>query len=169
MRLILILLVLFCTSNCGFKPLHYVVNGENMLSSIEYVGTLDKEKNPTATFFLNKEVDKILSTYDDRTKIKYILSISYDVDIDDYLIQSNSYANRKKVTVKMMYKISDIYTKDVVVSGTLMDFESFAITESPYSDYVVEEDLITATLLSLVQELRVQLIAKMADKIIVKD
>lgn len=68
----------------------------------------------------------------------------------------------------MHYEVTDIQGGNVIATGQLMDFDSFAITESPYADYVSEDDLKTRILISLTQELRLQLIWKLAGIPLVK-
>jgi hypothetical protein len=62
------------------------------------------------------------------------------------------------------YSVVEYNGNKILASGKLTDFDSFAITESPYSDYVAEEEIVIRILLSLVQELRMQLISKLSKK-----
>jgi hypothetical protein len=161
MRIIKFLFILLLISGCGFRPLYYTKEGRDVLVGIHYDRIADHIKNPRATFFLNNEIERMLERKDG-TPERYLLKITYDVDIDDYLIQDDSVASRKKIQIIMQYEVTELNGKRVVASGKLMDFDSFAITESPYADYVSEEDLTTRILLSLVQELKMQLISKVA-------
>ena len=163
MRLTKVLFILLFCSGCGFKPLYYTKVGQSTLSNVSYERIVNDVKNPRATFFLNNEIERILDTKGDKAP-KYLLKVDYDVNIDDYLTQSGSVTSMKKVRVTLNYTITESGGKKVVASGKLMDFDSFSITTSPYSDFVVEEDLKIKILLSLVQELRLQLLSKLADK-----
>ena len=160
MRIIKFLFIVLLVSGCGFRPLYYTKDGRDMLVDIHYERILDNAKNPRATFFLNNEIEKIINEKDGGAS-QYLLKVTYDVDIDDYLIQ-DSIASRKKIQVIMRYEITQLKSKTVIATGKLMDFDSFAITESPYADYVSQEDLTTRISLSLVQELKLQLISKLA-------
>jgi hypothetical protein len=163
MRVIVLLFLLFFCNGCGFRPLYHVTDGKNILADVNYERIPDSTKNSRSTFFLNTEIERI--TGNDSTEIKpakYLLKVDYDVSIDDYLIQDNSVANRKRIQITLKYKITELKGDKIIASGKLIDFDSFAVTESPYSDFVVEEDLTTEILVSLAQELRLQLISKLA-------
>ena len=163
MRSISVIFVLLFLSGCGFKPLYYTKVGEKTLGNVSYERIVNDVKNPRATFFLNNEIERILSTEEDKP-LKYLLKVTYDVNIDDYLTQSGSIASMKKIKITLNYTVTEFEVNKEVTSGKLMDFDSFSITKSPYSDFIVEEDLTIKILLSLVQELRVQLLSKLADK-----
>ena len=163
MRTVSILFILLFCSGCGFKPLYYTKVGQGTLSHVSYEPIVDDVKNPRATFFLNNEIERILSTKGDKPS-KYLLKVAYDVNIDDYLTQSSGIASMKKIKITLNYTVTEFEGNKEVTSGKLMDFDSFSITKSPYSDFIIEEDLTTKILLSLVQELRLQLISKLADK-----
>ena len=158
LKLFFILLIL---SGCGFKPLYYNNDKNTVLSEFYYDGNYRNEKYPRATFFLNNELEKLFSSKD-KGEPKFLLKIEYKVDKQDYLIQDNSIANRKKIQIVLSYSVIDYNGNKILISGKLTDFDSFAITESPYSDYVAEEELVIRILLSLVQELRLQLISKLS-------
>jgi hypothetical protein len=161
MRFIKFLFILLLVSGCGFRPLYYTKDGRDVLVDIHYERISDNTKNPRATFFLNNEIEKIINEKDGGAS-QYLLKVTYDVDIDDYLIQDRSIASRKKIQIVMQYEITQLKSKAIIATGKLMDFDSFAITESPYADYVSQEDLTIRILLSLVQELKLQLISKLA-------
>ena len=91
-----------------------------------------------------------------------MVKIEYEVDKQDYLIQGNSTANRKKIQIMLNYSVTEYNGNKILASGKLTDFDSFAITKSPYSDYVAEEELVIRVLLSLIQELRLLLISKLS-------
>ncbi len=134
-----------------------------MLTNVNYERIDDDVKNPRATFFLNNEIEKILDAKEGNHP-KYSLKVTYDMNIDDYLTQNYSVASIKKVQVTLNYTVTELEEKKVIALGKLMDFDSFSATKSPYSDFIVEEDLKIKILLSLVQELRLQLLSKLADK-----
>lgn len=159
MNFIRFFIVLLMLSGCGFKPLYYGNYKDDILSDFHYERITNDQKNPRATFFLNNEVEKLFKE-DNKREAKYLLKIEYNVDKDDYLIQDNSVANVKKIQVSLNYKVIEYKNNKILASGKLKDFDSFAITKSPYSDYVTEEELIIRILLSLVQELRLQILAK---------
>jgi hypothetical protein len=161
MKYLKLFVILLICSGCGFKPLYYAGGNNTVLSKFYYDGTYRNEKYPRATFFLNNELEKL---FDNKAKVepKFLLKIEYEVDKKDYLIQDNSIANRKKIQIVLNYSVTDYNDNKILISGKLTDFDSFAITESPYADYVAEEELVIRVLLSLVQELRLQLISKLS-------
>ncbi|MSO13268.1 hypothetical protein [Rickettsiales endosymbiont of Trichoplax sp. H2] len=159
MKFIRIFIVLLILSGCGFKPLYYGDYKNDILSDFYCERITNDQKNPRATFFLNNELDRLFKE-NNKKEAKYLLKIEYNVDKDDYLIQDNSVANRKKIQVTLSYKVTEYKGDKILASGKLTDFDSFAITEFPYSDYATEEELIIRILLSLIQELRLQLLAK---------
>ncbi len=159
MKFIRIFIVLLILSGCGFKHLYYGDYKNDILSDFYCERITNDQKNPRATFFLNNELDRLFKE-NNKKEAKYLLKIEYNVDKDDYLIQDNSVANRKKIQVTLSYKVTEYKGDKILASGKLTDFDSFAITESPYSDYATEEELIIRILLSLIQELRLQLLTK---------
>ena len=158
-----LLLVLLICSGCGFKPLYHDDGKNTVLSEFYYDGAYRNEKYPRATFFLNNELEKLFDNKN-KNEPKFLLKIEYEVDKQDYLIQDNSIANRKKIQIVLKYSVVEYNGNKILASGKLTDFDSFAITESPYSDYVAEEEIVIRVLLSLVQELRMQLISKLSKK-----
>ena len=159
MNFIKFFVALLILSGCGFKPLYYGGYKDSVLSEFHYKRIVNDESNPRATFFLNNELERLFKE-DSKNEPKFLLEVEYDVNKDDYLIQDNSIANRKKIQVNLVYKVIEYKSDKILASGKLTDFDSFAVTASPYSDYVTEEELVIRILLSLVQELRLQILAK---------
>ena len=159
MKFIRFFIVLLILSGCGFKPLYYGDYKNDILSDFYCERIINDQKNPRATFFLNNKLDRLFKGNNQREP-KFSIKIEYDVDKDDYLIQDYKVANRKKIQVTLSYKVTEYKGHKILASGKLTDFDSFAITESSYSDYVTEEELIIRILLSLIQELRLQILAK---------
>lgn len=161
MKYLKLFFILLICSGCGFKPLYYDGDKNTVLDEFHYNGAYRNEKYPRATFFFNNELEKL---FDNKSKNepKFLLQIEYEVDKQDYLIQDNSTANRKKIQIMLSYSVAEYNGNKILASGKLTDFDSFAITESPYSDYVAEEELVIRVLLSLIQELKLQLISKLS-------
>jgi hypothetical protein len=159
MKFIRFFIVLLILSGCGFKPLYYGNYKSDILSDFYCERITNDQKNPRATFFLNNKLERLFKE-NDQKEPKFLIKIEYEVDKNDYLIQDNSIANRKKIQVTLSYKVTEYKGHKILASGKLTDFDSFAITESSYSDYVTEEELIIRILLSLIQELRLQILAK---------
>ena len=163
MKYLKLFFVLLICSGCGFKPLYYSGDKNTIFDEFHYDGAYRNEKYPRATFFLNNELEKLFDSKS-KNEPKFLLKIEYEVDKQDYLIQDNSIANRKKIQIVLNYSVVEYNGNKILASGKLTDFDSFAITESPYSDCVAEEEIVIRILLSLVQELRMQLISKLSKK-----
>jgi hypothetical protein len=159
----LVVILLFLTG-CGFKPL-YSQNNIQPLNGVTYQRLADHKNNARATFLLNEKIERMLtSNMQSKIPAKYVLSVDYEIKVDDYMTMPGSVSTRKRVQIFLHYILRDIKTDQIKHKGKIMDFNSFSVTKrQPFSDYLNQDSLTINMLNSLVEELRIQLIAKLAN------
>ena len=151
-------------TGCGFKTL-YNQDNFHSLSDISYQRLVDNKNDARITFLLNEKIERMLvNNTKTNLSTKYFLSVDYDVKIEDYMTTPGSVSTRKRVQVSLYYVLRDKQTDQEKYKGKIMDFNSFSLTkEQPFTDYLSQNHVTINMLNSLVEELRIQLIAKLAN------
>lgn len=159
---LIVILLLF--TGCSAKTI-YGQNNTQPLSGVNYQKLADHKNNAKFTFLLNKKIERMLmSNIQSKIPAQYILSIDYDIKVGDYVTMPGSASAGQRVQIFLNYILRDVKTYQIKYKGNIMDFNSFTITkQQPFSNYLNQDSLTINMFNSLVEELRIQLISKIAN------
>jgi hypothetical protein len=162
-RLIITGFLILLNTSCGFTPLYNDGRNVEFLNHIKIgsisTGSLPQKLDHVLKIEFEKEFGDVHSVVDP----KYILDIKITKGKTSFGSKSDSTTTRMLIVFTMNFTLKDIQTSRVLFSDEVLSYDSFQITDSPYSTFISEEENFNRIAQTSVNEMKIRLLSYFSD------
>lgn len=162
-RLLINLLIIFLITGCSFQPLYNDARNAEFLNQIK-VGAIDTGSFPhKLDHILKIELEKEIGIYTSAGNEKYNLDLKINRSKTNFGSKSDSTSTRMLIVFSVYFTLKDIGTSKILFADEVLSYDSFQITESPYSTFVTEEENLNRIVQASVKEIKIRLLSYFID------
>ena len=162
-RLIIIISLICLNTGCGFKPLYTDVQNAEFLNQI-IIGSISIGQFPhKLDHILKIELENELNPYANPKDIKYVLDIKITKGNTSFGAKSDTSSTRMLITFTVNFVLKDLRTSKILFTDEVLSYDSFQITESPYSTFISEEENLNRIAKASVNEIKIRLLSYFID------
>ena len=128
------------------------------------IGSIDTGKFPQKLDHILKiELENELNPYAKAKDSKYLLDIIITRANTSFGTKSDSSSTRMLITFTLHFSLKDLQTSKTLYTDTVLSYDSFQITESPYSTFISEEENMNRIAKASVNEIKIRLLSFFID------
>lgn len=159
-----VIVIFIFMSGCGFKPLYYNEDNYNNLSQISIAHITTGENPGKIDLSFRKALEQALYFGKESKTKKYLLDIKIRKTNTNFGTQKNSVDTRMIINIVSNFRLEEITSGKVVTQGDVYAYDSFKITNSPYSTLIAEEEGIVRMAKTIADEIKVRIVTFLNSK-----
>jgi hypothetical protein len=154
---LIIVVVALSLSACGFKPL-YAKRDNHTLSNVKVVNSFGDGMPKRVRFHINHELE---SRFASNQNSEFVLDTEFSHEVYNAALRTDSTVVRKNIIVKASYKLFKPGEQGRVIdSGSIGLLDSYNTSNSPYSDYISEEEIVLRVAKAVINDLQLRILGK---------
>jgi hypothetical protein len=160
MRNYLILLVIALSlTACGFKPL-YAKRDNHTLNNVKVINSFSENMSKRVRFHIDHELH---NQFTSDQNSEFVLETEFSHEVYNAALRTDSTVVRKNIIVKVAYKLFEPGEQGRVIdSGSIGLLDSYNTSNSPYSDYISEEEIVLRVAKAVINDLQLRILGKIS-------
>lgn len=160
MRFLVVFILLFTLSSCGFKPmLAKDANQDNVILPIK-IGKVEA-KNAKK---IEKLLDETLHLEESSSLKSYRLDVEVTTKTDSEAIRKDGVTSRYRLKADLKYSLHEISTGNIINSGNIYRYGSYNVADSDFMNYMSDRYTSDNLFHDLFIELRNRLILELMNQ-----
>lgn len=149
-------------SSCGFTPVYKKLDEGSTAAKNLATIKVESSHDLLGQFFSSRLSDLLNPDAND-VEPKYLLETTLTKNKIPFAIQQDRTITRYKVSIDVVYKISNIVTGEVIDKGSLRRDGGYDKVDSDYASYISDEDTTKRIAKELAEDVRVKMIALLVE------
>lgn len=150
-------------TGCGFKPLYTDAQNTEFLHQIK-IGSISIGKFPhKLDHILKIALENELNPYATAGDAKYSLDIKITKANTSFGTKSDLSSTRMLINFTINFTLKDRQTSKILFTDEVLSYDSFQITDSPYSTFISEEENLNRIAKASVNEIKTRLLSYFID------
>jgi hypothetical protein len=156
--LILLVIALSLTA-CGFKPL-YAKRDNHNLNNVKVINSFSDNMSKRVCFHIDHELQ---DQFTSNQNSEFVLETKFSHEVYNAALRTDSTVVRKNIIVKVTYKLFKPGEQGKVIdSGSIGLLDSYNTSNSPYSDYISEEEIVLRVAKAVINDLQLRILGRIS-------
>jgi hypothetical protein len=137
-KFLIILLLIFATSSCGFQVIYKDQFDENSIAHQLASISIKKDRKQLAQALKNNLYDVLNPDYI-KAETKYFLELNLETNIAPTFTNISGASGRNKATLTVSYVLKNIKTAQIISQGKTDAYDSYDVSPNRYATYTADE------------------------------